>query len=39
MIEWENGEITSEPLLIIGADDPLTYTNYVRDNNLLDIPE
>ena len=28
MIEWENGEITSEPLSIIGADD--------RDNALLD---
>ena len=38
MIEWENGEITSEPLSIIGANDPVTCANYARDNNLLDTP-
>ena len=36
MIEWENGELTSEPLSIIGADDPVTCANYAKDNNLLD---
>jgi len=36
-IEWENGEITIEPLSIIGADDPVTCAIYARDNNLLDL--
>jgi hypothetical protein len=36
MIEWENGEITSEPLSIIAADDPVSCALYARDNNLLD---
>ncbi len=36
MIEWENGEITSEPLSIIAADDPVTCAIYARDNNLLE---
>ena len=35
MVEWETGEITTEPLQIIAADDPVTY---VRDNNLLELP-
>ena len=38
MIEWENGEITSEPLAIIGADDPVTCAIYADENNLLDKP-
>ena len=38
VIEWENGKITSEPLSIIGADDPVTSANYARHNNLLDEP-
>ena len=38
MIEWENGEITSEPLLTIAADDPVTCAIYARENNLLDLP-
>ena len=38
MIEWENGEITSEPLSIIGADDPVTCAIYARENKLLDKP-
>ena len=38
MMEQENREITLELLSIIGADDPLTYANYARDNNLLDTP-
>ena len=33
-IEWENGEVTSEPLLIIAADDPVTCAIYT---NLLDL--
>ena len=36
MIEWENGEITSEPLSIIGVNNPVTYAIYARENNLLD---
>ena len=38
MIEWENGEITSEPLSVIGADDPVTCAIYADENNLLDKP-
>ena len=37
MIEWENGEITAEPLSIIAADDPVTCAIYARDNNLLEL--
>jgi len=36
MIEWENGEITSEPLSIIAADDPVTCALYAKENDLLD---
>ena len=38
MIEWENGEITNEPLSVIAADDPVTCAIYARDNGLLDKP-
>ena len=38
MIEWETGEITSEPLAIIAKDDPVTCALYARDNNLLEEP-
>jgi hypothetical protein len=37
MIEWENGEITSEPLSTIGKDDPVTCAIYARENNLLEL--
>jgi len=37
MIEWENGKVTSEPLTIIAADDPVTCTIYARENDLLDL--
>ncbi len=37
LVEWENGEITSEPLSIIAADDPVTCAIYAQDNNLLDL--
>jgi hypothetical protein len=35
LIEWENGEITSEPLHVIAKDDPVTCAIYARDNGLL----
>jgi hypothetical protein len=38
MIEWETGEITSEPLQMIAADDPVTCAFYGKENNLLDQP-
>jgi hypothetical protein len=38
MIEWETGEITSEPLNIIAADDPVTCAIYAKDHGLLDKP-
>ena len=38
VMEWENGEITPEPLGIIGADDPVACAIYARDNGLLDTP-
>ena len=36
MVEWETGEITSEPLKIIAADDPVTCTIYEKNKNLLE---
>ena len=30
MIEWENGEVTSEPLQVIAADDPVTCAIYAK---------
>jgi hypothetical protein len=38
LIEWENGEITKEPLSIIAVDDPVTCAIYARENGLLDQP-
>jgi hypothetical protein len=38
LIEWENGEITKEPLRIIAADDPVTCAIYARETGLLDQP-
>lgn len=37
MVEWENGEITREPLSNIAADDPVTCAIYARDNDLLEL--
>ena len=34
-VEWETGEITYEPLSIIGADDPVTCTAYAKVHDLL----
>ena len=38
MVEWEDGQVTSEPLSIIGADDPVTCTMYGNEHDLLDLP-
>jgi hypothetical protein len=38
MIEWENGETTTEPLRLIAADNPVMCAIYARHNNLLDLP-
>ena len=37
-VEWENGEITDEPLAIIGKDDPVTCAICARENDLLNMP-
>ena len=38
MVEWENGQVSSEPLSIIGADDPITCAIYAKEKGLLDQP-
>ena len=38
MIEWENGEITSETLNVIAANDPVTCAIYADENELLELP-
>ena len=35
MIEWENGEITSEPLSMIAKDDHVTCAMYAKEHDLL----
>ena len=35
-IEWENGEITEEPLNWMLKEDPITLAEYARDNGLLE---
>ena len=37
-VEWENGEVTFEPLSIIAADDPVSCAIYAREHDLLDTP-
>ena len=37
-IEWENGEITEEPLSVIAVEAPVACTIYAMDNNLLSTP-
>jgi hypothetical protein len=37
LVEWENGEITTEPLLVIAADNPVTCAVYAREHDLLDV--
>jgi hypothetical protein len=36
LVEWENGEITSEPLNISGKDDPVTCAVYACEHGLLE---
>lgn len=36
LVEWETGEITSEPLNVIAADDPVSCAIYAKDNGLLE---
>ena len=36
MIEWETGEISRKPLVIIAADDPVTREMYTKSKNLLE---
>jgi hypothetical protein len=36
VVEWENGEITSEPLNIFGKDDPVTCAVYACEHGLLE---
>jgi hypothetical protein len=38
LIEWENGEISKEPLKIIAADNPVTCAIYARENSLFKQP-
>ena len=35
IVEWETGEITDEPLSLIGSDDPLTCAGYAKKHDLL----
>ncbi len=35
-VEWENGEVSCEPLHTIAADDPVTRAIYAKDHGLLD---
>jgi hypothetical protein len=37
LVEWENGEITTEPLLVIAAENPGTCAVYAREHDLLDV--
>jgi hypothetical protein len=38
MVEWEDNSITTEPLGIVAADDPITCAIYARAQDLLDTP-
>eukprot|EP00934_Nitzschia_sp_Nitz4_P007781 Nitzschia sp. Nitz4//scaffold70_size99833//3167//3640//NITZ4_004581-RA/size99833-processed-gene-0.23-mRNA-1//-1//CDS//3329557093//7771//frame0 len=37
-IEWENGEITSEPLTFFAKEDPVSCAIYAKNAGLLDLP-
>jgi hypothetical protein len=37
MVEWENGEIMTEPLSVIAANNLVTCANYANEHDLLDI--
>jgi hypothetical protein len=34
--EWENGEVTCEPLQVIAKEDPVTCEIYAKEKDLLD---
>ena len=36
MLEWETSEVTSEPLSIIKADNPVTCALYSANNNMIE---
>jgi hypothetical protein len=36
MVEWENGETTTEPLSVIATDEPVTCDIYAKEHELLD---
>jgi hypothetical protein len=36
MVEWENGETTTEPLSVIAANDPVMCAIYAKEHDLLD---
>ena len=38
MVEWSTGEITTIPLDVLAADDPVTCAQCARDNGSLDTP-
>jgi hypothetical protein len=38
LIEWEDGEITSEPLTVIATDDPVSCAMYACENDRIDKP-
>jgi hypothetical protein len=37
LVEWENGEIITEPLSVIAANNPVTCAVYAREHDLLDV--
>ena len=37
MMEWEQSEVTREPLSIVAADDPVTCAIYAKENGLLEL--
>jgi hypothetical protein len=37
LVEWENGEITTKPLSVIAANNPVTCAVYAREHDLRDI--
>ena len=38
LMEWENGEVTRQPLDELAKDNPVTCATHAKENNLLDEP-
>ena len=38
LVEWENGELTYEPLELMIKDDPISVAQYSSEKNLLELP-